>query len=836
MPTNNKQQFFKDREKTTVEDNFFSQCYLLRNIEKIIKEKKLSDPCYKNFLCINGDPSVFLGRTFRNSKKELLLNEILPYELSSLVPKIRLFKVKYDPNNPKTYKQFEYYFDNHMSENDVNDIILNKELRGTGVGLKNCSWEFIGSNPAESKRLIKVKMQILFSSVQDLLKKGENEVEFIEFIKPPDRALNSQELDQKFQSVKLEIGWSEPPENHEVFKNKPELRKAVIDSKISMFLTLVNHKIKVEQTGKITMDIDFWGRLESRFEGGGDTNFDILQISQNFENDKITKNLYVDEIQRIKNQVKLYDCISKNSKLDVLQKRNLEKELRKELKNLQDVNQGKLEFSISQKKLKYEYFLKTLLETNKIYYKSFSEKFIENLKIQQSSNLFVDLNSSNVETCDTKKIESVSTKYLQNFKNNINFTYSKNKTFNVGKLLDSRLPRSEKCVILHYFFLGDLLDVVLDKFYKTTDRTEKFTKEYFSRFLVGSIANPFDHTKEKICIADIPISLQVFTIWFHKKVIKPSRERYPFNEFIRDLIVELVQPLFNNSCIQNVISSQKKTYNTQIKPRITTFQLLGKGPSGRIDPITNIDAPYSEHIQTRRCESINNIIPETIKTVKITGNNDKFLDRGKSATSPPFDYYFIYATEELSDYRDGDYRKDVEDGIYHFYVGVDRGLVKTIEFEQNSITYYKEAVMQGTGLEWLKRMYNAKVKMYGECGFVPGMKIFINPETIGIGKPGKENSISSKLGLGGYYIIVKVSGQIESGKNEVELECIWESRGNKFGFKSKIGSKQKEDCYRNYLKSANNSVISYEDIMNNINKTDSFVDKSKNTVVTDVLE
>lgn len=833
MPSSTQQQFFKDRQKTSTDDTFFAQCYLLRNIDRLIKEKKITDPCYKNFLSIGGDPSVFLGRIFRNSKKEKFLNEILPHELSSLVPKIRLFKVRYDPNNPKNYKQFEYFFDNHMSEMDVQQIISNQELRGTGVGLKHCNWEFIGSNPAESKRLIKVSMSIIFSSVQDLLKKGENDVEFIEFIKPPDKSLNIKELDQKFQSVKLEIGWSEPDITHVVFKDKPDLRKAIVDSKLSMFLTLIDHKIKFEQEGKVTMDIQFWGRLESRFEGGGDTNFDILELLENFEEDRITKNLYTSEIERIKNQVKLFDCLSKNKAQNPIQKRNINRELKRELKNLQDINQGKIEFDVSVKKKKYEHFLKKLLESNKIYYKSFSEKSLENLKTQQSSNIFLE-NFDNVEqACVESGVKSVSQKYLENFKNNINLTYS-NKSFNPGKLLDSRIPRSSNCAVIHYFFLGDLLDIVLDKFYKTENRLERFQKEYFSRFLIGSIANPFDHTKEKISLADIPISLQVFTIWFHKKVIKPSRERYPFNEFIRDLITELVQPLFNNSCVQNVISSNKKTYNSQIKPRITSFQLLGKGPSGKIDPITNIDAPYSEHIQTRRCESINNIKPENIQTIKITGNDDKFLDRGVGINTPPFDYYFIYATEEIVDYRDGDYRKDVEDGIYHFYIGADRGMIKNIEFHQNSVTYYKEAVMQGTGLEWLKRMYNAKVRMYGECGFIPGMKIFINPETVGIGKPGKENSISSKLGLGGYYVIIKVSGQIESGKNEVELECVWESRGDKFGFKSKIGSQNKVDCFQKHLKSSNNSVISKGEIINLINSTDG--SNFKNITVTDILE
>ena len=115
---------------------------------------------------------------------------------------------------------------------------------------------------------------------------------------------------------------------------------------------------------------------------------------------------------------------------------------------------------------------------------------------------------------------------------------------------------------------------------------------------------------------------------------------------------------------------------------------------------------------------------------------------------------------------------------------MDTGLIKEINFTQNNQPFLKEAVAQGTGIVWTKRLYDANIKMYGNSMFTPGMKIYINPVTVGMGRPSRRESMASQLGLGGYYVIIKVSHVVDSGQFETTLTCKWESKGNGFGYKT----------------------------------------------------
>jgi len=115
-------------------------------------------------------------------------------------------------------------------------------------------------------------------------------------------------------------------------------------------------------------------------------------------------------------------------------------------------------------------------------------------------------------------------------------------------------------------------------------------------------------------------------------------------------------------------------------------------------------------------------------------------------------------------------------------------LIKEITFTQNNQASLKEAVAQGTGIAWTKRLYDANVKMYGNSMFVPGMKIYINPVTVGLGRPNKEESLASQMGLGGYYVIIKVAHLLESGRFETTLTCKWESKGNGIGYNTNPGT------------------------------------------------
>ena len=141
---------------------------------------------------------------------------------------------------------------------------------------------------------------------------------------------------------------------------------------------------------------------------------------------------------------------------------------------------------------------------------------------------------------------------------------------------------------------------------------------------------------------------------------------------------------------------------------------------------------------------------------------------------------FIASRSVIPSYEEQRVR-DLEDGIYHLNLGSDRGLVKSIDFNRIDQPYQRESRMARAGemstLEQIRERYNAKVTLYGNSYFLPGQFVFINPSMVGLRSVANLDSITSKLGLGGYFMVITVESIIEEGNYETILDCSWQSSG-----------------------------------------------------------
>ena len=141
------------------------------------------------------------------------------------------------------------------------------------------------------------------------------------------------------------------------------------------------------------------------------------------------------------------------------------------------------------------------------------------------------------------------------------------------------------------------------------------------------------------------------------------------------------------------------------------------------------------------------------------------------------DYFFIYQKpdKQTGSARSGTEWEDIKAGIYHFLIGKNRGLIKDISFSRFDVPYAREQLMTNqVGLyDELKVPYNATITMFGNNLFMPGSRIFVNPSSIGFGDPSDVTSPSYRLGLGGYYTVLKVSTNIVNGEAETVLECTF---------------------------------------------------------------
>ena len=116
-------------------------------------------------------------------------------------------------------------------------------------------------------------------------------------------------------------------------------------------------------------------------------------------------------------------------------------------------------------------------------------------------------------------------------------------------------------------------------------------------------------------------------------------------------------------------------------------------------------------------------------------------------------------------------KDDKQIGIFHAFVGSDRGIIKKVSFKRTDLPYQRESRILGakdsanTNLLFSDH-YNADISMIGNPIFKPGMLIFVDPSAMGISRPAKKinqiaNSPASQLGIGGYYMITKVDNIVE---------------------------------------------------------------------------
>jgi hypothetical protein len=140
----------------------------------------------------------------------------------------------------------------------------------------------------------------------------------------------------------------------------------------------------------------------------------------------------------------------------------------------------------------------------------------------------------------------------------------------------------------------------------------------------------------------------------------------------------------------------------------------------------------------------------------------------------------IFYTVPKHNTRISNIKKDLEDGIPHFFYGQNKGIVNKITFREENIPFFKEANIQSQvdrkpwrpGI-FLRSKYNVTIEMMGTVNFRVGSMVYVSPSF-----PGVINTAEPvDYGIGGYFVIVSINTEIESGKYITTLECNWVATG-----------------------------------------------------------
>jgi hypothetical protein len=309
-------------------------------------------------------------------------------------------------------------------------------------------------------------------------------------------------------------------------------------------------------------------------------------------------------------------------------------------------------------------------------------------------------------------------------------------------------------------------------------------------------------TTRNINIADIPISLRAYGLWFKKHITNPNRSSYSLLTFIRDIIKMSLLDVFTADCFDGAFKQP-----IVLKTGIMSVPMMEDGTTPIHNRIQSAGIKnYSSPVQHGAPAPI--WFPQgTQESIKWTtgltlaGNR---LPLGTLTTQHPLHqinvwdeavnmihYVYVYAeSAEPSVDLTGDFNDDKTRGIYHLYMGAEKGLVKGIKFSKTDQPYLREQRFQETSLNPLNELaavYKADVRMVGSTMFYPGQYVFINMMPIGqdMGHPGDDHgldghgSYANQLGLGGYHLVTKVTNEITSDNQfETNLQCLWDNSGD----------------------------------------------------------
>jgi hypothetical protein len=336
--------------------------------------------------------------------------------------------------------------------------------------------------------------------------------------------------------------------------------------------------------------------------------------------------------------------------------------------------------------------------------------------------------------------------------------------------MESPTDNSELRTIM-FFYYGDLVDTVLDylQSYKKElglDLWGTSNPDGKIKFLLGNIEynHPKTNQPRSMNLAKVPISLELWDQWWLDKVIRPQREKYLFKAFLRDSLTSLVKNAFTNRCkIRGQVTNKIKTNIDHIPIRSSDIRITNDIPRATPQPLDR--SYYYTYLP---------------KTIQNTGPDDALERSGNDG-----EIIFIYAPSNKPGYLMGEKQEDSKYGIYHLSaVGGENKPIKSINFSKTDQPFFLEAKAEKAGILdediQMSEPYNSSFAAFGHTVWRPGKYVYMYFPLTWFSK-----NQSMALGLGGYYLMTKVSNNIErTGKRynwDSQIEAKWETFPNVTG-------------------------------------------------------
>jgi len=791
---------------------FDFQCFLIENVVHLSDLHKTRK--YTNLIKLStgNDPGTVLSRINHGNQTHEVkqLMSLCPEAYALLVPSIKIYRVDYNKENPtKPISEQELHIPNFIDPQDIKDMLSAGGGRSKGYGLKSFNWSLAGVQPAAVDNNITATMTFYFQTIGDLFQgqraAGQAEASPLDLIissraseivrknkteeiissKPRNCGMLRNTINQEYDGasfrIKATIGWNMPtnfasafPSYNEIVpgtkKSKGTLiTEALRHTKMSLFLQQTRHMLDFKENGSIELSIDYQAALSGILK---EEKANILATDKTF---------FEDEIKGYRRQIEVVKdsnfALGGGTDVRTSEQEGLKDDRVKEL--LEQIEQ----LQVQNRMFQYKKFLQKLYEKNNVYNiavppaellipqwkdmtaKQRAARAKRRLSPNEAERGFfnVDLESTSANNSfDTTLLKAVETASKEPGKTKDEL--EKQASNNADRFKSFSL--NNETIMIPYFYLGDLLDLVLETLpgYDDGEKflfflseiellnpllafqvknlgevlcTDKLNDAKFISALRNSDPTRFSNiTKLQniINIGDIPISLDAFTVWFKDNVIKKDIDNYYFLHFVKDVCSQLISNALRGDCFGDAVKFDIRFDAAQVHLR------TGLKPG----------------------------VPTTVKALA-TKKQQTSTNSHPKETIPAL---IIYSTDAKPKSRRGNFDADLKVGIYHHYVGSACSIVKSINFQREDQPYLREAKIQKQGAlnaTQLRELYSVNLDLIGNTLYRNGQYIYVDP-TMVAGNP----TLARMLGISGYYMVTSVDHKISDAGYDVKIRALQE--------------------------------------------------------------
>jgi hypothetical protein len=701
-----------------------------------IKISNLKDSMTVHRVVGNYTPVNFVSKLTKRSSLDMYRHflDLETYKLTSLVPHVKLFKVHDGRNIP-------FYFPTAAESTSFHSML--QPGSGTGASaIRDFNVKFQGQDPFSADKQLQCSLNIYVDTLENIFKDPPAgyaplaEVFTITRNKyiPLKEGLSKEVTTEQVNSassheIMAVLGYSVDKKS-KIFSRKE--REAIENTSLTVRMTLTNHNISLSQDGTATISVDFIGRLSGLLN---DSFYNQLATEQDM--------LSLSRLQAEQESIEFEPDKAAEKKV-VLQKR-IKQATRTRFRKLFEHLDSKAESAD----------ILTAFSSSRLYEMSISNGDIQRYMNYVNGDAAVDIEEeSNKKEPTADAVDS-----------NTESPNAKEEATKIPKeTLENALQYDNKRI--SYVYLGDFIESaivmtkeVLESAIKEAEssrkkKNAKKTEEKLkplrasleglktTKVLLGNFSYPVGKNESiTVNIADVPISMRVLQDYIFNNIEQQYATKYSLGRFMDDLILQVLPSALK----QHTFSDAPNLFSDL---NIKSLTITG---DNKAELLSNIDMDIRE-------------LPDFLKKASKHKKKKEEVD------------YLVFYSEPSSKTQSGlsgDLRKDASNGVYHFNLGKDRGMLKSINFSQINQKYRREALMmESVSLyDELKMPYSASITMMGNGLFLPGSVVYVNPSSIGFGDPRNPRSSSARLGLGGYYTVTSVETTYNNGTMVTSLQA-----------------------------------------------------------------